>query len=294
MALDLTDANAFRTAIRYDRLTKKGSVLDVVRLVTGCANDHASRNFAAIVEKFPDVYQKVADFKFPGQGQRPTPVAHLSTLIEIAWLCPGKRAKEFRRTGAVTMCRALGGDLSLVDEIRKRHRETTEEEREAFLAGTGVTAAEADGRAVVPADVLVRRYEAETARAVAETEQVRLETYERLQRMAAAAIEDRDRLLLMDAARNLVQSQFLVAAAAGGRSPDAQITISTVAVQLGARLSREELKRAGHVASRLYRERRGQAPPKHEQFCDGRVILANTYTESDRDLVEAAVREVLE
>lgn len=136
----MLDPNAFRAQIRYDPLTKKGSVLDVVQLVTDCRKDNVSTLYTRICNEYPDVSTKCANFKFPGQGQRPTPVAHISTLIEIAWLCPGKRAKEFRRTGAVTMCRALGGDLSLVEEIRQRHGEVAgTEEQAAFLAGTGVT-----------------------------------------------------------------------------------------------------------------------------------------------------------
>ena len=62
----------------------------------------------------------------------------------------------------------LGGDLSLVEDIRKRHAETTEEEREAFLEGTGFEGAQA----VVPTDVHVRRYEAETARMEEETKRI--------------------------------------------------------------------------------------------------------------------------
>ena len=52
---------------------------------------------------------------------RETPVADAATLVEVAWLCPGKAAIAFRRQGAETVCRMLGGDLTLVDEIQHRH-----------------------------------------------------------------------------------------------------------------------------------------------------------------------------
>lgn len=56
--------------------------------------------------------------KFEGYKQKPTKAAHLRDLVEMAWLCPGKHAKEFRLTGATMMCRVLGGDLSIIDEVR--------------------------------------------------------------------------------------------------------------------------------------------------------------------------------
>ena len=62
---------------------------------------------------------------------RETPVADAATLVEIAWLGPGTAAVQFRRKGAESVCRMLGGDLTLVDEIQRRHTQlagTTEEE----------------------------------------------------------------------------------------------------------------------------------------------------------------------
>lgn len=64
MALDLTDANAFRAAIRYDPLTKKGSVLDVVQLVTGTTAKHAHASWVAISQNFPEV-SKIGHFNWP-------------------------------------------------------------------------------------------------------------------------------------------------------------------------------------------------------------------------------------
>ncbi len=49
-----------------------------------------------------------------------TPVADAATatVVEIAWLLPGK-ATAFRRKGAESVCPLLGGDLRLVDEIHR-------------------------------------------------------------------------------------------------------------------------------------------------------------------------------
>ncbi|CAN0578466.1 unnamed protein product, partial [Ectocarpus sp. 12 AP-2014] len=58
-------------------------------------------------------------------------------LIEIIWLLPGKKAREFRHRSSEKVCRLLGGDLSLVAEIEARHNslQSTEEGRatQSFL-----------------------------------------------------------------------------------------------------------------------------------------------------------------
>lgn len=110
---------------------------------------HASQVWKRLIAAHPEVHTKCANFQFPGQGQRPTPTAPTPVLVEIAWLCPGKTAKVFRRQGAVTLCRAFGGDLSLVDEIERRHSNIVGTETQArLLAGTGVTLEQANtGRA---------------------------------------------------------------------------------------------------------------------------------------------------
>ena len=70
--------------------------------------------------------------RIDGKGKE-TPVADAATLVEIAWLCPGKAAVAFRRKGAESVCRMLGGDLSLVDEIQRRHAQVAGTAEEEFL-----------------------------------------------------------------------------------------------------------------------------------------------------------------
>ena len=138
--------------IRFDRETKLGSILDVIQLVTGCDQKYASRDFARFLVVHPEVHPRWMSLKYPGKGQTATPAAPISVLIEIAWLLDGKNAARFRREGVHVFCRALGGDLSLVDEIKARHGMVEGTlEQEALLEGTGVTMAEANGHAAVPA-----------------------------------------------------------------------------------------------------------------------------------------------
>ena len=106
--------------IRVDQPTQKGSVHDVISMVTRKDNSHATQTFSRITSNHPELHPKCVKLRINGKG-RETPVADATTLVEIAWLCPGKTAVQFRRKGAESVCRMLGGDLTLVDEIQRRH-----------------------------------------------------------------------------------------------------------------------------------------------------------------------------
>eukprot|EP00291_Cryptomonas_curvata_P026340 CAMPEP_0172175368 /NCGR_PEP_ID=MMETSP1050-20130122/14187_1 /TAXON_ID=233186 /ORGANISM="Cryptomonas curvata, Strain CCAP979/52" /LENGTH=362 /DNA_ID=CAMNT_0012847459 /DNA_START=383 /DNA_END=1472 /DNA_ORIENTATION=- len=57
-------------------------------------------------------------FKFPGQGQRDTPVMTIRGLQRLLMILGGKVAAEFRRVVEQTFTRVLAGDLSLIDVIQ--------------------------------------------------------------------------------------------------------------------------------------------------------------------------------
>lgn len=64
-------------------------------------------------------------------------VPYVKINVEIIWLLPSGAAKEFRRQPAQTICRVLGGDVSLCDEIEQlcARLQSTEESRayQSFL-----------------------------------------------------------------------------------------------------------------------------------------------------------------
>ena len=57
-------------------------------------NNYRDKSYrdASVREQYPDVRTKCPDFKFPGRGQRMTPVAALATMVEIIMLLPGSTA----------------------------------------------------------------------------------------------------------------------------------------------------------------------------------------------------------
>ena len=119
-------------SIRVDQATQKGSVYDVICMVAKTTRSYAVRVLSRLQESHPENMTKCHTLKIDGKG-RATPVADAATLVEIAWLCPGHAAAAFRRKGAESVCRMLGGDLSLVDEIQRRHAQVAGTAEESFL-----------------------------------------------------------------------------------------------------------------------------------------------------------------
>ena len=58
------------------------------------------------------------DFRFPGRGQRNTPVTDVRGIVEIVMLLPGQQAACVRRQAAELLVRYLGGDMRIIDEVR--------------------------------------------------------------------------------------------------------------------------------------------------------------------------------
>ena len=69
------------------------------------------------MKRHPEVTEFFGDFKFRGQGQKKTPVPDLRNAVELTILLPGRHAARIRRQAAELLCRYLGGDLALVDEV---------------------------------------------------------------------------------------------------------------------------------------------------------------------------------
>ena len=75
-----------------------------------------------------------------------------------------------------------------------------------------------------------------------------------------------------------------------GPAQSESISISSVAFELGLSISNAQAKKAGKTAAATYKERYQEPPSKHHQTVGGNVILVNSYTEKDRDLLESAIK----
>ena len=130
------------------------SVIDLATAITQKDATNAARDVGAVRERHPEVSQNLSDFKFPGRGQRETPVANIRGAVELVLLLPGRHAAQVRRQAASLLVRYLGGDIALVNEvcrIRGLQEELAvqrpEDPRRIF--GEAVEAASTDGGAVV-------------------------------------------------------------------------------------------------------------------------------------------------
>ena len=127
------------TKIRIDKETQQASVIDVVRLITGKSSTHASR----ALNTLEHVDQKMVQLRINGKGKK-TPVCDATTMVEIIWELPGKAAKVFRRQCAHYIVRILGGDASLIEEMRDRAETSTSEQRDFLLGKRGTDMREQD------------------------------------------------------------------------------------------------------------------------------------------------------
>ena len=137
--MDLIE-NMDSSTIRVDKDTKKGSVMDTIRMVLRCNSSTATTTLNRLRLASDDLVARCDQLRVNGKGKF-TPVADAKTLIEIVWLLPGKKAREFRSQSSEKIVRLLGGDLSLVSEIEARHAtlQSTDEGRatQEFLLDGG-------------------------------------------------------------------------------------------------------------------------------------------------------------
>lgn len=103
------------TTIRVDRTSRKGSVVDVAKMLLACDTDEADT--ASIkIGALPDEEQR----RINGSGGL-TAVAEVDMLIELVWLLPVEIPDDVRRQMSHTVCKLLKGDPKLVIETEKRH-----------------------------------------------------------------------------------------------------------------------------------------------------------------------------
>ena len=106
-------------------------------------------------------------------------------------------------------------------------------------------------------------------------------------------LDERTRLMMQDSLQNSILNSAsticLKKAITDGPSPSKPISIGSIAKELGYNPDTSDAKRIGLDLRKRYIKQHGKPPPKHDQLCDGRVTLVNSYNEQDRPLVEEAL-----
>ena len=131
-----------------------GSVLDVIKLVTGSDNNYAAQIWRRILlhmnpeaDDFEDkatginLFSKLNSwgnlpkYKFTGQGQQFTPVAPFNELVKIIPYIRSRSADAFKAEIANDFVRKFAGDQTLHAEIDANNATFTREEREDLVRG---------------------------------------------------------------------------------------------------------------------------------------------------------------
>ena len=113
------------------RVTDDGrySVYDLIRFCTGNKNpsqlwngDKTDRKTKqkGLVERFPEVIRKTDNFKFPGRGQRETPIANRENILYILGLLPGAVGQSYREGAAKVFLAYLDASPELAESIIDR------------------------------------------------------------------------------------------------------------------------------------------------------------------------------
>ena len=117
---------------------RRVSIFDVIKAVTG--KENASWAWTQLQQRYVDITDSDV-YKFPGGRHRATPVTDARGLVTIINLLPGRKAAEFRTASAEVLVRYLGGDETLVSDIKRNKAEQVDlpESSPAKIFGEAVT-----------------------------------------------------------------------------------------------------------------------------------------------------------
>lgn len=118
------------------RVTSAGqpSVFDMIKILGGQKNPH--QVLQRLVETHPEVLTKCEDFRFPGRGQRDTPVAKdKEATFYILGLLPGEVGRKYREQSAKLFTRWIEDPGALVSDLADQLDEDQKKKLEARLNG---------------------------------------------------------------------------------------------------------------------------------------------------------------
>lgn len=294
---------------------KEVSVIDITSLLTGANGNNAAEKIRELRNEVKDC---IVNFKFPGRGQRETPVATPSNLVKIILALPNPGGKyplltKFREYCAQTLVRSIGGDVSLADEIMARN--------DAFESGAvsrdhplqsfrtevsdrvGVGSLESIRKMKLENDEL----EARTKRYILETERMRKESdialYQKGLDILRSIMPNDERARIEHAdteremarlLRNSLVNQSAVAAITDGPSKR-EVTFEMVALERGLDITPVQIQKKRMVIGKQvvakYRELYGSEPVKHDCLVGGKKVSVNTYYDEHADLIESVLKE---
>ena len=93
------------------------SVFDFIKVVGG--QEQPRKTWLDILKNHKEELGIVTFCNYAQFGKtKKTPVINVQGMVKLLFWLPGETAKQFRSKSAETMIRYLGGDLTLIDEIK--------------------------------------------------------------------------------------------------------------------------------------------------------------------------------
>lgn len=102
------------------RITPEG-LISIYDVMTFFGYKNPRDPFYRMKEDYPEVVGQTDSFQFNGQGQTPTPIARLETIIELMNVMKGDKVAKYRTQFAKVITRYIRGDMSLIDEVIENH-----------------------------------------------------------------------------------------------------------------------------------------------------------------------------
>jgi len=226
----------------------------------------------------------------PGKGNGHTKLISFNNAIELVMVLPGRVAKETRTQFADIIRRYLAGDHSLITEIQANAQSSSpiaQMARESLDIYTEEELTKKRRRE----DIELQKMQAEATTLQQQNVIDFMNTMQLLdpnwKQDTRLVTQTKDRL------KNIVFGQQ--PSIANGEAQENPIYIQDVARSLGhSKLSHADACIIGKKAAQLYRDNHDSAPQKRMQFVDGAERLVNVYYESDRAILERAVRAVMQ
>lgn len=272
---------------------------------------------------------RIIERQLSTHGGAKTKLVSFKDAITLIMKLPGKLAKEMRSRFVTIIQRYMAGDMSLVKEVEANAQSDAPiaQMARASLAAERAEEAVLDEESLInkrrleTLEIETLEYELSSkkqrgdldltiARRNAELEYAGNITTNYRALCQDTSMDSRAALVLKDFYLNMIMLQPVAApvAAAPNRLTDSAeppqaaplaapivsssrpISLSQVALQMNLKLSTGELISLGGKLKKQYVSKHGQPPGKHDQLCSGRMTKVNSYTESDRPLVEELLR----
>ena len=308
LVLRLTSDASLRGIIKEDG-THLFSVYDFITIACQKKDDggHARKTYSNLVkdscEFKKEVLKLVHYCQFPdGARQRETPTMTIRGLQRLLMILGGKVAANFRKEVEGTFTRVMAGDTSLIQEIRDNAVSTSPVHQvfrqalvEEPISDEDEVGRKRQKRMEEREDAL---FAIEMQERTARVKESNLNIFEKFSGLMTdlnpSWKEDaRLRLQVEDSLKTTVLSKANLQIENGVVARDLMqsISVSQVAHEMGVQLNHSDSIAIGKKVAKAYKEQYGEKPSKHRQWVDGAEREVNSYTEKDRGILEAAIKE---